>query len=71
MSCSDEYISHTDTSNLIQISPSTKAKLKKAKYGVYNHSAVELCHWTKNLSLMKEPVTNTNSMVFQLIGVWK
>jgi tRNA wybutosine-synthesizing protein 1 len=47
MSCSDEYISHTDTSNLIQISPSTKAKLKKAKYGVYNHSAVELCHWTK------------------------
>lgn len=47
MSCSDEYISHTDTSNLIQISPSTKVKLKKAKYGVYNHSAVELCHWTK------------------------
>ena len=47
MSCSDEYISHTDTSNLIQISPSTKAKLKKAKSGVYNHSAVELCHWTK------------------------
>ncbi len=47
MSCSDEYISHTDTPNLIQISPLTKAKLKKAKYGVYNHSAVELCHWTK------------------------
>jgi len=23
------------------------SKLKKAKYGVYNHSAVELCHWTK------------------------
>ena len=47
MSCSDEYISHTDTPSLIQISPLTKAKLKKAKYGVYNHSAVELCHWTK------------------------
>ena len=47
MSCSDEYISHTETPNLIQISPLTKAKLKKAKYGVYNHSAVELCHWTK------------------------
>ena len=47
MSCSDEYISHTETQNLIQISPLTKAKLKKAKYGVYNHSAVELCHWTK------------------------
>lgn len=24
-----------------------RSKLKKAKYGVYNHSAVELCHWTK------------------------
>ena len=47
MSCSDEYISHANTQNLIQISPTTKAKLKKAKYGVYNHSAVELCHWTK------------------------
>lgn len=71
MSCSDEYISHTDTQNLIQISPLTKAKLKKAKYGVYNHSAVELCHWTKSLSPTKEPVINTNSMVFQLIDAWK
>ena len=47
MSCSDEYISHTEKDNLIQISSSTKSKLQKAKYGVYNHSAVELCHWTK------------------------
>jgi tRNA wybutosine-synthesizing protein 1 len=33
--------------NLIQITPQLKARLQKAKYGVYNHSAVELCHWTK------------------------
>jgi tRNA wybutosine-synthesizing protein 1 len=47
MSCSDEYVSHTEDNNLISISPLTKSKLQKAKYGVYNHSAVELCHWTK------------------------
>lgn len=50
MSCSDEYFSHSttgDDNNLIQITPAVKEKLRKAKYGVYNHSAVELCHWTK------------------------
>lgn len=47
MSCSDEYISHTKEDNLIRISPLTKSKLQKAKYGIYNHSAVEICHWTK------------------------
>ena len=47
MSCSDEHVSHTVDNNLISISPLTKSKLQKAKYGVYNHSAVELCHWTK------------------------
>ena len=47
MSCSDEYVSHTEGNNLISIAPLTKTKLQKAKYGVYNHSAVELCHWTK------------------------
>lgn len=46
MSCSDEHVSHS-TDNLIQITPQLKARLQKAKYGVYNHSAVELCHWTK------------------------
>lgn len=46
MSCSDEHVSHS-TDSLIQITPQLKAKLQKAKYGVYNHSAVELCHWTK------------------------
>jgi tRNA wybutosine-synthesizing protein 1 len=47
MSCSDEYISHSTQENLIQITPQIKSKLRKAKYGVFNHSAVELCHWTK------------------------
>jgi len=46
MSCSDEHVSHL-IENLIEITPKIKAKLQKAKYGVYNHSAVELCHWTK------------------------
>ena len=46
MSCSDEHVSHS-TDNLIQITPQIKARLQKAKYGIYNHSAVELCHWTK------------------------
>ncbi len=49
MSCSGEVYSHEMSSddNLIQITPSIKKKLNKAKYGVFNHSAVELCHWTK------------------------
>src|SRR5919202_1533158 len=46
MSCSGEHVSHS-VNNLIQISPQLKTRLQKAKYGVYNHSAVELCHWTK------------------------
>jgi tRNA wybutosine-synthesizing protein 1 len=51
MSCSDEYYSNSDSQNIIQISPSTKARLEKAKYGVFNHSAVEICHWTKKALL--------------------
>lgn len=47
MSCSGETFSHQTSENLIQITPQVMSKLKKAKYGVYNHSAVELCHWTK------------------------
>jgi tRNA wybutosine-synthesizing protein 1 len=47
MSCSDEYVYHNKGDNLINITPSLQAKLRKAKYGVFNHSAVELCHWTK------------------------
>ena len=47
MSCSDEYVYHKNDNNLIHIAPPLQVKLKKAKYGVFNHSAVELCHWTK------------------------
>lgn len=47
MSCSDEYINHESGSGFIHITPVLQSKLKKAKYGVFNHSAVELCHWTK------------------------
>ena len=47
MSCSGEYNSHSSGNNLIQIDTTARSKLLNAKYGVYNHSAVELCHWTK------------------------
>jgi tRNA wybutosine-synthesizing protein 1 len=47
MSCSDEYVYHDKENNLINITPHLQTKLRKAKYGVFNHSAVELCHWTK------------------------
>ena len=44
MSCSGEVVEKDD---LIQIKPSVLQQLKKAKYGVSDHSTVELCHWTK------------------------
>ena len=44
MSCSGEVVTED---NLIQIKPGITAQLKKAKYGVADHSTVELCHWTK------------------------
>ena len=46
MSCSGETVDNEDE-NLIQIKPAIVAQLKKAKYGVADHSTVELCHWTK------------------------
>ena len=46
MSCSGEIVDNEDE-NLIQIKPAVAAQLKKAKYGVADHSTVELCHWTK------------------------
>ena len=46
MSCSGEVVEN-DQDNLIQIKPAIAAQLKKAKYGVADHSTVELCHWTK------------------------
>jgi tRNA wybutosine-synthesizing protein 1 len=45
MSCSGEVISSDD--ELIQIKPKIVQQLKKAKYGVSDHSTVDLCHWTK------------------------
>ena len=45
MSCSGETVEVED--RLIQIKPGIIQQLKKAKYGVADHSTVELCHWTK------------------------
>ena len=47
MSCSGEIIEEDDNDRLIQIKPAISQQLKKAKYGVADHSTVELCHWTK------------------------
>ena len=44
MSCSGETV---EEDRLIQIKPGISQQLKKAKYGVADHSTVELCHWTK------------------------
>ena len=43
MSCSGEFVEN----DIIQIKSSIQQQLKKAKYGVSDHSTVELCHWTK------------------------
>ena len=45
MSCSGEVVEKEP--ELIQIRPSIVKQLKMAKYGVSDHSTVELCHWTK------------------------
>jgi tRNA wybutosine-synthesizing protein 1 len=45
MSCSGETIESDN--DIIQIRPVIASQLKKAKYGVSDHSTVELCHWTK------------------------
>ena len=45
MSCSGETIEEDE--QLIQIKPTIVKQLKKAKYGVADHSTVGLCHWTK------------------------
>ena len=44
MSCSGETVVEDQ---LIQIKPRVAQQLKKAKYGVSDHSTVGLCHWTK------------------------
>ena len=45
MSCSGEIVEPEN--DIIQIKSSIQEQLKKAKYGVSDHSTVELCHWTK------------------------
>ena len=45
MSCSGEIVDKDE--QLIQIKPNISQQLKKAKYGVADHSTVEICHWTK------------------------
>jgi len=45
MSCSGETVE--EQNEIIQIKPSIMQQLKKSKYGVSDHSTVELCHWTK------------------------
>jgi tRNA wybutosine-synthesizing protein 1 len=45
MSCSGETIEPNN--DIIQITPKITDQLKRAKYGVSDHSTVELCHWTK------------------------
>ena len=45
MSCSGETVESDN--EIIQIRPKLVSQLKKAKYGVSDHSTVELCHWTK------------------------
>ncbi len=45
MSCSGETVDSEH--DLIQIKPQIVQQLRKAKYGVSDHSTVELCHWTK------------------------
>ena len=49
MSCSGEVVvdAYDGNDGLIQIKPAIIEQLKKAKYGVADHSTVDLCHWTK------------------------
>ena len=44
MSCSGETV---EEEQLSQIKPMVSQQLKKAKYGIADHSTVALCHWTK------------------------
>ena len=67
MSCSGEIVAEND---LLQIKPAVTKKLKKAKYGIADHSTVELCHWTKKHSEGKEIVTNTSFTEYQRTNAW-
>ncbi|HSD04394.1 MAG TPA: 4-demethylwyosine synthase TYW1, partial [Nitrosopumilaceae archaeon] len=43
MSCSGETVESDN--EIIQIKSTISNQLKKAKYGISDHSTVELCHW--------------------------
>jgi tRNA wybutosine-synthesizing protein 1 len=49
MSCSGEIVDDEmgQKEEIIQIKPGILQQLKRSKYGVSDHSTVELCHWTK------------------------
>ena len=66
MSCSGEIVEKEP--ELIQIRSSIAKQLKKAKYGVSDHSTVELCHWTKK-SFKNEGVTVTRFRKYQGISL--
>ena len=68
MSCSGEVVEKEP--ELIQIRPSIVKQLKKAKYGVSDHSTVELCHWTKNHLEMKGHAINTSFMELVRTDAW-
>ena len=46
----------------LRISDETKAKLMKAGYGIYNHSTVELCHWTRSALPRNRVAISSSSM---------
>ena len=68
MSCSGEIVEKDE--QLIQIKSNISQQLKKAKYGVADHSTVEICHWTKKSFRNEEVVTSTNFMELALINAW-
>lgn len=69
MSCSGETVEVNN--EFIQIKPMILNQLKKAKYGVSDHSTVEHCAIGQKSRLeMKAIVTNTSFMVSQPTGVW-
>ncbi len=64
MSCSGEVVEKEP--ELIQIRPSIVKQLKKAKYGVSDHSTVELCHWTKKS--FRDSVAEPEEIMANLMG---
>jgi len=68
MSCSGEFVEKEP--ELIQIKPNIAEQLKKAKYGVSDHSTVELCHWTKKSFKNEGTCYKHNFMEFLHTNAW-